>query len=179
MRSSNSESVVNYKRLGFMGYPKYRVGDDGSVWSFRCGVWKRLKPCPNKSRRGYMIVSLCAAGKVKTHYVHTLVLEAFVGPKPKPNMEARHYPDPDVTNNRLRNLSWTSEKVNQRDRDEHGTHNKGTNNSSAKITDSMVRKMRRVYKSGGYTYEQLGALFGLSKAQSNKIVNRKSWVHVI
>lgn len=28
-----SDSIVQYKSLGFLGFPNYRVGDDGSVWS--------------------------------------------------------------------------------------------------------------------------------------------------
>lgn len=45
--------------------------------------------------------------------VHLLVLEAFVGPRPSPRHHGAHYPDPDPTNNRARNLRWALPEENE------------------------------------------------------------------
>ncbi len=178
MQSNDSKNKVGYKSLEFMGYLNYRVGDDGSVWRWikSKDVWKRLKLASDKA--GYVIVSLCHNGKAKTFKVHTLVLLAFIGLKPLPNMECRHYPDRNRSNNNLANLSWSSEKVNQGDRNEHGTHNKGENNYSAKLTEFEVLEMRRMFDSGKCNERELRELFKTSKSQTNKIVNRKVWTHI-
>jgi hypothetical protein len=50
--------------------------------------------------------------------VHTLILETFVGPRPK-GMKALHDPDPDRSNNRLSNLRWGTTSDNMRDAIRH------------------------------------------------------------
>lgn len=71
-----------------------------------------------------MVIAICHEGKSRMTNVHTLVLESFVGFRPK-GMQARHFPDNDTSNNRLSNLSWATPKVNQGDRVIHGTNNQG------------------------------------------------------
>lgn len=56
----------------------------------------------------------------RTRLVHSLVLEAFIGPRP-PGFEACHN-DGDPANNRLSNLRWDTRSANTRDRVRHGTH---------------------------------------------------------
>jgi hypothetical protein len=56
----------------------------------------------------------------RTRYVHQLVLEAFVGPRPS-GMECCHG-DGDPSNNRLVNLRWDTKSSNVLDRVRHGTH---------------------------------------------------------
>jgi DNA-binding XRE family transcriptional regulator len=94
------------------GFPAYRVGRDGSVWSRykACGGltsrWRRLTPSP--LRRGNLVyeqVQLYSAPrKGRGFAVHRLVLEAFVGPCP-PKMCA-HHRDGNLSNNHLTNLFW-------------------------------------------------------------------------
>jgi len=52
--------------------------------------------------------------------VHHAVLEAFVGERP-PGAIGRHFPDREVSNNRLANLSWSTQSQNMLDRRAHGT----------------------------------------------------------
>lgn len=70
---------------------------------------------------GHPKVSLWKGGVRKHFYVHTLVLEAFVGPRPE-FMEACHE-DGCPTNNHVSNLRWDSRSANVRDSVEHKTHN--------------------------------------------------------
>lgn len=66
---------------------------------------------------GHQVISI---GKRDRRYVHVLVLEVFVGPRPE-GYEACHN-DGDPHNNALSNLRWDSASANQRDRLQHGTH---------------------------------------------------------
>lgn len=48
--------------------------------------------------------------------LHRIVLLAFVGPPPEPDMQASHEPDPDPSNCKLSNLRWRSHADNQQER---------------------------------------------------------------
>lgn len=123
MSDQSISSTVVYKDIP--GFPGYRVGNDGSVWSIkakggnnrtagRLGTqWKSLSQCLNAN--GYACVNLFHEGTNYIKPVHHLVLEAFVGPKPD-GMEGCHYPDSDKSNNRLENLRWDSQQENAKDR---------------------------------------------------------------
>lgn len=78
---------VEYRQVE--GFPAYRVGSDGTVWSrYRKGPgawlinkWRELRPTPD--RDGYRRVQLSAANGSKiTRKVCSLVIVAFRGPRP-------------------------------------------------------------------------------------------------
>ena len=80
-------------------WPDYKVTTLGRVWSGRSK--KFLKPL---MINGYAAVKLYRLGKSKVITISTLVLEAFVGPRP-----ARHKCrrlNGDINDNRLANLEW-------------------------------------------------------------------------
>ena len=113
---------IRYKDIP--GEPGYRVGSDGSVWSARNGrwglrdTWKQLKPGRMKSPAPHYARYIVVLGQGKSHYVHRLVLEAFVGP-PLPGQETCHL-DSDASNNHLNNLRWDTRAGNMRDMANHG-----------------------------------------------------------
>jgi hypothetical protein len=131
----SGDEGVEYRPIE--GFRFYRVGSDGSVWGCqkcgrgagRIGPWRRL--CPSNGGKGYQLVKLREGGQQRNEYVHVLVLEAFVGPRPE-GMEACHDPNPDRTCNRLDNLRWDTPSANNHDKDAHGTSNKGENHYQAK-----------------------------------------------
>lgn len=69
---------------------------------------------------GYAQITLARKGKWLSRRVHRLVLEAFVGPRPR-GKEARHL-DGDRLNNGLHNLKWGTKSENAWDQVRHGTH---------------------------------------------------------
>src|SRR4051794_35697091 len=93
------------------GYPGYRVNKDGEVQSCwkRSGLrdrmtetWLPLKPIRRK--HGHLSVNLHRECTKTPRYIHHLVLDAFVGPRP-PGLICCHW-DGDPANNHLENLRW-------------------------------------------------------------------------
>jgi HNH endonuclease len=184
MASDNSTSTVTYRDVE--GFPGYRVGDDGTVWSCRRmvglgygggwkvileDVWKRLKACPDTY--GYPQVNLGPGRNQRP--VHQLVLEAFVGPCP-PGMECRHG-DGDRANNRLSNLSWATHAVNMGDRRKHLTGPRGEAHKSAKLTAEEVLNIRARHATG-VSINELKRQHGVSRMTITGIVRRKTWSHL-
>jgi hypothetical protein len=54
---------------------------------------------------------------------------------------------------------------------------RGANHHSAKLTDDAVREIRAL-AAQGIPHNEIARRFGVSHVVANKIVNRKSWVHV-
>lgn len=106
--------VVGYEGL-------YEVSDHGRVRSTprkgtRGGL---LKPYPAKAG-GYWLVALCRDGGQKFRHVHSIVMEAFVGPR-LGGMEVRHL-DGDPQNACLSNLRYGTSSENKLDTIRHGRH---------------------------------------------------------
>ena len=72
------------------------------------------------SRDGYPAVNLHTQGRLKKRTVHSLVAEAFVGPRPE-GMEVCHN-DGSKTNNHVDNLRYGTRSENMLDRVRHGTN---------------------------------------------------------
>lgn len=186
--------MVEYREIS--GFPSYRVGNDGSVWSLferSCrGIgngsgckhvlgktWRRLKE--NRSGK-YSRVSLYRNGTMFVKQVHQLVLEAFVGPCPD-GMEACHYPERDTKNNSLPNLRWDTPKANQVDRLKHGMTGIGEKNGSAKLTWEQVRAIRASHPiTNGHKKRlangeaaRLSKEFGVSLGHIRKIIRHRLW----
>lgn len=137
----------------------------------------------------YQHVTLSRSGRYKTVLVHRMVLEAFVGPCPE-GMEGCHN-DGVGTNNCLDNLRWGTPKENQQDRFLHGTSNRGkhynlghtwnrgTKCGTARLTEDNVRKIRKLYASGGHSQRGLGRMFGVSHMRIADVLYGKSFVDVL
>lgn len=157
---------------GITGYPGYRVGNDGTVWSCRqrkrlsgsrggtyaviTNHWKLLKPNPDS--HGRQRISLYPGGK--PFLIHRLVLQEFIGPCPQ-GMQACHFPDRDPTNNRLNNLRWGTPKENYLDGVMHGTMGRGSKcGRRAKLTPENLKKAKITYASGA-RMQDLAEFYGI------------------
>jgi hypothetical protein len=182
---------VEYRPV--VGFPGYRVGDDGSVWTcwmprkrFMVNVWQQLKPGVDKGKRSdsstarppYKRVVLTRESDHKrvTCKVHRLVLEAFVGPCPD-GMECRHL-DGDHGNNRRSNLEWGTKPANWADKRTHGSATVGERSGKTYFTAEQVLEIRRLYALGvkpkalkeQFNARKIGCIYG--------IVYRSNWKHV-
>lgn len=106
---------------------------------------------------GYHYVCLAANSKVKRVSVHSLVLMAFVGPRPM-GMYGCHK-DGDRSNNHISNLKWATPTENQADRVRHGRHQYHIQNGSVKYSLEDVREIKRLRKKG-MIYDDIAAIIG-------------------
>ncbi len=176
-----TQAAVVYKDID--GFPGYRIGSDGSVWSCRWswghGVkirpdhWRKLRP--GLAGAGYRFVNLHGDAGKRTRYIHRLLLEAFVGPCP-PGHEGCHN-NGDRTDNRLVNLRWATHRENIADREAHGGNPKGTRNGQAKLDEAQVQAIREM-RAEGQEYKAISAKFGVSTSAIGFIVKRKLWRHI-
>ena len=119
------------KWLDIEGYNGvYQVSDKGNVRSIArtCmqsnGTRLKLKGktlAPGRvGKYGHLSVALCKPGKQESRYVHSLVVEAFIGSRPE-GMEVRHGSN-GTSDNSLANLSYGTSKDNALDMRRDGTH---------------------------------------------------------
>lgn len=160
-------------------HPGYYVNRSGQVASSLSRVPSKVKPkyeasanlrimYLHKNCEGYLFVRLRPRRKVR---VHCLILEAFVGPRPK-GYECRHL-NGNPGDNRLENLAWGTRSENQRDRREHGTLVGGERHGRSKLSTDQVRRMREMFDGGIQTRRQLASEFQISRSQVDKIVGRR------
>jgi hypothetical protein len=107
--------------VGWDGY--YEVSDHGRVWSCarvieRCDGQIMTLPgrmrTPAVDSSGHFQLQLCRDCRHVNAFVHHLVLEAFVGPRPD-GLECRHLDDV-KSNNHVSNLCWGTGSENRLDR---------------------------------------------------------------
>ncbi len=135
--------VVGYEGL-------YEVSDLGNVravarmapttWGLR---WRNARPMSayvDKTSHGYRCCGLYKDGRATKYGVHTLVLEAFVGPRPE-GMQACH-DDGDRAHSALANLRWDTIKANHADKLRHGTHQRGERSGKARLSAELVQWIR-------------------------------------
>lgn len=177
---ATADSTVTYKDIS--GFPGYRVGDDGSVWSCQTfgpgtqlgSAWRQLRP--GRVYGGYRQAHLCVGGQRRVVKVHRLVLLVFAGPPPSPAHEAAHE-NGDCEDNRLENLSWKTPKENDSDKDRHGTRQVGERNGYAKLTAAQVRQIRATVAAGA-THQATAERYGIGRKTVADIVRRLTWKHV-
>jgi hypothetical protein len=183
---SENESIVEYREIP--DYPGYRAGSDGTIWT----LWKSVnmghrKGCKMEMgdkwtikkthilKNGYFIVNIHNHKGRHTRLVHQLILETFVGPKPK-SLICRHL-DGTKTNNNRTNLTWGTDKENSQDTIAHGRANRGEKNPLAKISKDDVLEIRRRRRLGESTIA-LAKFYGLNQCHVNAICVGASWAWV-
>lgn len=162
---------------GFEGF--YEVSDLGRVR----GVTRELRPGRIWQGRllqqiedaAYLCVSVHRNGTQRKINVHTLVLEAFVGPRPE-GMEACHG-DGNAKNNALSNLRWDTPKANHADMDRHGTRIRGRTHPLATITEDQAREIRARYARGA-TQLAIAQQLGTTERIVGCVVRRETWTHI-
>ena len=105
-------------------FPKYEASSLGRIRNIKTGHILR----PYRMRNGYLQVNLCATSVT----AHTIVLEAFAGPRPK-GYQASHL-NGDRADNRAENLVWETATENNRRKALHGTQPAGDNHPCSRKT---------------------------------------------
>lgn len=154
--------------------PHYEVSNDGRVR--RCTgrtAGRAVKPF---MLFGYLKVSLNDRGRSRKHFVHRLVIEAFVGPAPSARHRTAHC-DGNPLNNVPSNLRWATQRENIHDKWKHGTMVCGERVRTAKLEPAEVQEMRR-RRASGETMSSLASAFGVSLPQVKNVCYFKHWRHL-
>ena len=161
--------------VGFEGV--FEVSNLGTVRSLERTLsdgrtWKARTLTPKKTTQyGHQQVRLCHDGH---HWrsVHRLVLEAFVGSCPD-GMECAHN-DGNPENNSLDNLRWATRKENHADKRGHGTLLRGGKANGAKLSEDMVREIRRLARNGT-KQRSIANTFAVTESNISQIIKGKTW----
>ena len=151
------------KWLPIEDYPDYFVSNKGNVRSTkRAGQPRLLKPW---LARGYPMVGLSKGGVIHKYQVHTLVLNAFVGPNPEAFCL---HGDNDPTNNCLSNLQWGTHAENMEQMIEDGRSHR---HSQRQFTPEQVREIR----ASPLSYVKLARIYHCGHTQIQRIKLRKTY----
>lgn len=168
--------IVSYKMIE--EFPGYRVGDDGSVWRWLKGFlgpgrcpprWKKLRPGLNSSNT--MVVYLSRDGKDYGRTVASLVLKAFVGPRPL-GFES-FFLDGDPANCSLGNLRWAPKGSSKIGGSTTWLGFVGEDHPTCTITDEEVARIRSLHASGEFNRREIAELLDISNSYVSKILKGK------
>lgn len=161
------------------GYSNYSVTKDGKVYSHVSNKWLKT----NIDRRtGYPCISLPHpkySDKSINRTIHSLILEAYVGPRPKGYHGCHLNGIPG--DSRLDNLRYVTVKENMSHKKLHGTSQHGERHGMSLLTEDKVRAIRREYRFDGYKKSNMSEMmrkFRVSKATVQSIVSRRNWPHL-
>lgn len=169
--------------VGYEGY--YKVSDQGRVKSvdrevnhWRGGMRKFTSKMMIVGDRGngYMRVNLSREHTRKTMSVHSLVLTAFNGDRPY-GFQCSHI-NGDRGNNNAYNLVWESGLDNIRRKEGHGTQQKGEEIGNSKLKEDDIPSIRRLYRTGHFSYNSIARMFGVTKRLIIDIMQEKIWRHI-
>lgn len=152
------------------GYSGYFADKSGNIYSKKRRKIHRLATFVEAN--GYLSVRLQLNKRGRTRTVHRLVLETFVGPKPK-GACACHF-DGVKSHNRLVNLRWASYSENNGiDKMRLGRMPLGPKVSVSKLDEEKVHEIRRLL--GTMLYKDIAKRFGVCQSIIKRIETRKIW----
>lgn len=129
----------------------------------------------SKKQKGYSVVTLHINKKGKQFFVHRLVAEAFIGPRPE-GLFVNHI-DGDKLNNTPTNLEYVTVSENLLHAFKAGLNTSRKRTKRCSLTDEQVREVRSLHKQGlGPT--EIGRRIGYKPSRVSDIIKglRYSWV---
>ncbi len=177
--------------VGWEGF--YEVSNHGQARSL-----DRILPCPNNQGRmstrffegrtlrpkltmfGYHTVALCRGGKMSHKFVHRLVVEAFIGPKPSEVHEVAHG-NAIRTDNHISNLRWATKRENGQDKVMHGNSMTGHKHGFSKLTEQAAFEIiaTKGLRRSGQRTRDLAKKHGVSVANIHRVrADKNCWKHL-
>lgn len=103
------------------------------------------------AKTGYKVVTFSIKNKSHTKTIHSLLADAFIGPRPD-GMEVLHI-NGDKLDNRISNLRYGTRKENVADAIRHGTATIGLKNGAAKLKLHDIIFIKDMSDMGFFAYE--------------------------
>jgi len=152
-------------------FPCYEISNLGRIrkmWLMR--TWK-----DHAFGHGYKVIGLSMWNKRRVASLHSLVAEAFIGPRPKG--QVIHHKNNDPKDNRLENLEYCTRERNNfyARRDGLWRSHSGADNGRSKLSVLNVKSILRLYATGNWSQQQLAVKFKVTKPTIGKIVRGQSW----
>lgn len=148
----------------------YEVSSCGKIRNNHGRVLKQWK-----NDQGYSLVRLSNPRCVQR--VHRIVASSFI--KNPLNLPFVNHLDFDRSNNHKSNLEWCTQWHNLKHSDNFGRMQRdywaGKRSPNAKLSDDDVKKIRNIYCGGGYSWQSLSEIFGVSKRTIGRIINMESY----
>lgn len=172
-----TQDIAGERWLPVVGYGgRYEVSDQGRVRVLFTKVGPlnppRMIGLKRRKGTGYRRVTLYNSdGARRDLFVHRVVLDAFVGPRPE-GLVCRHLNGPPDC--RLVNLKWDTQKANAADTLDHGTRCRGERQGSAKLTEANVREIRRTWVNGE-TQRAFALRFGVGLTTIKRVITGAHW----
>jgi hypothetical protein len=129
-----------------------------------------------KGTAGYFQVQLSKARKKHIRYIHILVLECFVGPRPHEGHHARHL-DGNPQNNSVTNLAWGTPLENAADTARHGRTACGIKQGLSKLNEEKVQLAREL-DAQGFSKAEIARRLKISRSCVRQVVSAQTWKHV-
>lgn len=128
-----------------------------------------------KTHDGYPRIMMKEGTKWKVKRLNRVVWEQNNGPIP-PNLCVCHKCDnPGCVN--INHLFLGTRKDNSQDmiKKNRQPNMAGTHNGNSKLNEYQVQGIREKYKTGMFTYKELGLWYGVSDVHVGDIINNKRW----
>lgn len=155
-------------------WPAYEIAIDGEIRRILAAsgakIGRTLKQ--RAMQNGYMVVTISMNSKTKTHLVHRLVAEAWIGRIPA-GLDVCHN-DGNRANNHALNLRFGTRKENMQDTIIHGTTNRGVRCGSNKYPESMILDIRARHDRGNKA-RQISIDLGIPIGTVWGVVRRDTW----
>ena len=161
--------------------PTYAVTKDGRIFNRATGgeltpTDPSLAPAGPDKRHSPQVRLSHGGGLSKSYYVHHIVLETFVGPRPTSQHVAAHK-DGNELDNRLVNLGWMTYATMVALRAKCGRTAKGSSHGRAKLTEAQVVKIKRRLIDGD-SDAAVGDALGIPRRWINHIRHGNNWADV-
>lgn len=114
---------------------------------------------PTRMKIGYLSIATTQNGKVVRTYIHHLVAESFIGPRPS-GADINHR-DGDKTNNVVSNLEYVTHAENIRHALTTGLIPTGDRHPLTKLSDAQVREIR-ARREAGHGITSMAREYGVS-----------------
>jgi hypothetical protein len=140
-----------------------------------------------KTHGRYHQVNLAKSGVTRTVNLHSVICEAFHGPRPSPQHEAAHW-DRDVANNAVDNLRWATKVENADDKQRHGTMMRGEGHAHAVFQDGQITEILgrfsdltqgRTKKAPNGSIRKLAEEYGVTVSALENVIYGRSWKHML